>query len=226
MSFRCGIASTLLGLSGLLVAPASADDAARLEGLLAAMTSYKATFQQTVTNSYGETLQTSAGKMSLLRPNRLRWQVDEPYPQLVLADGTSLWIHDPDLQQVTVTPLTEAIEGTPAVFLTSASGTLTTDFLVRAVAAPTAEASAFVLEPTAAGAAFRDATVTFDGSGLLTSLELIDHLGQTTHIVFAAAELNPVLESTAFAFEIPLGIDVIGNVPAPTEHGAGEPAAN
>ena len=223
MPLSRGLAGMLLGF---LAAFAHGDDVASLERLLATMNSYRATFQQTVTTRYGETLQTTTGQVTLQRPNRMRWQVDEPYPQLVLADGTSLWVFDPDLEQATVQPLADALAGSPAVFLTGAKDALARHFRVRAVSTSAAGESAFSLEPKDAAAVFRDATVTFAADGVLTSLAIVDHLEQTTRMAFAAAELNPVLESTVFEFEVPPGVDVIGDIPAPAEHGSGKPAAD
>lgn len=218
MRWGRGCAGALLSLAA---GAAWSDDAARLERLLAAMTSYQAAFQQSVANRYGETLQTATGQVVLQRPNRMRWQVDEPYPQLVLADGVSLWVYDPDLEQATVAPLADAIAGSTAVFLTGTADALTAHFHVHHVAAPTEGESAFVLEPKDASAVFREATIAFTADGLLASLTIADHLQQTTRMVFTAAVRNPVLESTLFEFEVPPGIDVIGEVPADTRHGSG-----
>lgn len=156
------------------------------------------------------------------RPNRMRWQVDEPYPQLVLADGISLWVYDPDLEQATVAPLADAIAGSTAVFLSGAIGALTSHFHVRRVASPTEGESAFVLEPKDASAVFREATIAFTAESLLASLAIADHLQQTTRMVFTAAVRNPALESTLFEFEVPPGIDVIGEAPPVARHGSGQ----
>lgn len=204
---------------------ARADDAENLQRLLAATTSFEATFEQTVTNRYGETLQNSTGQFALQRPNRMRWQVDDPYPQLVLADGTSLWVYDPDLQQATVAPLEEAIAGSPAVFLSGGGDALATHFDVGADEANEDGEVTFILEPKDASATFREAVVVLNADGLLLSLSIIDHLRQTTRMVFSAATRNAVLESSVFEFEVPPGVDVIGDVPA-SKHGSEEPAGN
>ena len=221
MSLLRAGAGALLGLAATC---ACGDDAEQLQRLLAATASYQASFEQTVTNRYGETLEASSGQFALQRPNRMRWQVDEPYPQLVLADGTSLWVYDPDLQQATVAPLEDAIAGSPAVFLSGTGASLTVHFHVRAEKATDAGERTFVLEPKEATATFSEATVGF-ADGLLTSLSIVDHLRQTTRMAFSAAKRNPVLESALFEFEVPPGVDVIGDAPA-AKHGSEEPAGN
>ncbi len=216
-----GLRSAILAAALLaLQASASSVDTAELEELLNGMTSFRAEFRQTVTGHYGEVLQTSTGRMHLERPGRLRWEVDEPYPQLVLADGDSVWVYDPDLEQVTVQPLAETVEGSPAVFLTGHSADLKDHFTVEKATDDVGQDGErrFVLAPrgTSAGdtgAMFRHIRLTFSAEGALTGLDVADHLEQVTAIAFTATEVNPVLESSLFDFEVPEGVDVIGDIP-------------
>ena len=204
----------LVGAALLAADVGRAQESGELEALLAGMTSFQAKFEQTVLNRFGEELQTTTGSMSLLRPGRLRWEVDDPYAQLLLADGESLWIFDPDLEQVTVQPLAQAIEGSPATFLTGVTSDVTPHFAVRAVQPPTPDGKRFVLEPRDETSVFRDATLTFAPDGALAALDIVDHLDQITRIVFVEIELNPTLQPQLFEFDIPAGVDVVGNVPA------------
>lgn len=205
---------------------ADGDDAAALQHMLQGMASYRASFRQTLLDRFGDTVQVATGDMHLQRPGRLRWQVDDPYPQLVLADGESLWVYDPDLQQASVQPLAEAIEGSPAVYLTGVAEDLAPYFRVGAV--PFEDGYRFVLRPRRSDSVFREATLTFSADKMLIALDIADHLQQVTRIAFADAVLNPVLESSLFRFEIPPGVDVIGDVPtqpSKQQGGAdGEPA--
>ena len=239
-SYATGILPrTVVPMVALLALQASASPAvtAELEELLNGMKSFRAEFRQTVTGHLGEVLQTSTGRMHLERPGRLRWEVDEPYPQLVLADGDSVWVYDPDLEQVTVQPLAETVEGSPAVFMTGVSANLEEHFAVVKASDDGGENGErrFVLTPrddpardvssrgtgtsagasagTSAGILFRRITLTFSPGGALTGLDVADHLDQVTAITFQATEVNPVLESSLFDFEVPEGVDVIGNIP-------------
>ena len=215
-------AAIALGLAGALAwaaTPAAADDAARLTALLDELTSFRARFEQTVQDRFGETLQVVTGTLHWQRPHRLRWEVDEPYPQLVLADGDSLWVFDPDLEQVSVQPLAAAIEGTPASFLAGAAETLDRQFDVAAEAGEGAADERFVLTPRDEAAVLRNLTLAFAPDGVLTSLDMADHLGAFTRTTFTDAAKNPALTDSLFVFEMPEGVDVIGepppNAPAP-----------
>ena len=220
-NFRFGVA--LLACIAC-TSTARAQAAVELERLLDNLEAFEAQFEQVVTNSFGEVLQRSTGRMHLQRPGRLRWEVDAPYPQLLLADGDSLWTYDPDLEQAVVQPLAEAIDGTPAAFLLNV-GQGAAQFHVRRragedSAADGAAAMHFVLEPRDPASVLREASLSFTAAGLPTGIAIVDHLNQHTRIAFTAAALNPVLESALFEFEVPHGIDVIGDVPRP-EHPAG-----
>ena len=162
MFFRTVLAAgTALLAAGVGSAQEDLAPESELEALLAGMTSFQARFEQTVLNRFGEELQTTTGSMHLQRPGRLRWEVDDPYAQLLLADGESLWIYDPDLLQVTVQPLAPAIEGSPATFLTGVASDVRPHFAVQAVQPPMPDGKRFVLEPLADTSVFRDARSPF-----------------------------------------------------------------
>ena len=200
------------------------DALAELEDRLQRMTSFSANFEQTVYGPFGEALQTTHGRLNLKRPGRLRWEVVAPYPQLVLADGESLWVHDPDLAQVTVQPLAEAA-GTPGALLTGIAPQLGSTFSVQPLPEQEGEATGlarYLMRPLAEDAVLQTATLEFSADDVLRRVDLVDHLQQTTRIVFTAAELNPVLDSALFEFEVPPGADVIGNVPVSQSGQLGE----
>ena len=190
------------------------EDSQTLAALLDSMSSYRADFEQTVTSQFGEVLQTATGTMHLERPGRLRWAVDEPYPQLVVADGRYVWVYDPDLEQATVQSFEETVQGTPMMFLTD-TAMLGRNFRVG-MKSPTEESSQrFALSPRdpQSTSLFREITLTFSTGGRLTGLDIVDDLDQKTAMVFRHGVVNPVLESGLFEFEVPEGVDVIGNLP-------------
>ncbi len=203
-----------LGLAGGLHA-AELDDAARLEALLAPLATFEADFEQVVTDADGLALETSTGRMTLSRPGRLRWEVREPWPQLVLADGTSLWVHEPDLEQVTVRPLAGALAGTPAMLLLEAPGSLVAHFAV------TGEGDGrFRLLPQDERSLYQALHLAFDadeaGATMVPqSLVIVDHMNRTTEVRFANATTTPALAPELFEFEVPPGTDVTGEVGTP-----------
>ena len=83
-----------------LLAHAGAID--QLHQFLQSTRTLKAEFSQTVIAKSGRKPQQSSGLVAISRPGKLRWEIQKPYPQLVVGDGEKVWIHDPELQQVTV----------------------------------------------------------------------------------------------------------------------------
>ena len=201
-------------------APTMAADSARLAELLAGMSSFQANFEQVVMNQFGEPLQTTTGTLHWQRPHRLRWETDEPYPQLVLADGESLWVFDPDLEQVSVQPLAGSIDGTPAVFLAGTADDLATHFDVRADEAAEGQLR-FVLTPHDEASVFHHMTLAFSAQNALAGLDIVDHLDQRTSTTFHDARKNPSLPPRLFTFEVPEGADLIGELP-PTPAGSAD----
>ena len=196
------------------VRSAADGDSETLAVLLDSMVSFQADFEQVVTGQFGEVLQTATGTMHLERPGRLRWQLDEPYPQLVVSDGEFVWVYDPDLEQVTVQPFEETVQGTPMMFLTDTT-TLARNFRVRTESAAEESDQRFALSPrdSESTSLFRQMTLTFSAPGRLTGLDIVDDLDQQTAVVFRHGQVNPVLESKLFEFEVPAGVDVIGSLP-------------
>ena len=215
---RVGWRAIVSVLAVLVVTIARADDAPRLAELLDGMATLSAEFDQTVTNRFGDVLQAATGRMHLLRPMRLRWELDEPYPQLVVTNGETLWVYDPDLEQVTVQPLGEALSGSPAVFLTGTVADLRRSFDVVATEAPAAGGSRFELTPIDPNAVYGELALTFAADGSLAGIDIADHLQQLTRVTFTARDFGAVLDSELFDFTVPAGVDVIGEVarqPAP-----------
>jgi len=53
----------------------------------------------------------------LKRPGKFIWNYTSPSPQRIVADGQSIWLYDIELEQVTVSPLSEQGAGTPLSLL-------------------------------------------------------------------------------------------------------------
>lgn len=167
---------------------------------------FTAEFTQTVYGSRGEILEQSAGRVWLDRPN-FKWKVDDPYPQVLVTEGDELKLYDPDLEQLTVRPLEEALQDTPVSLLTRDAVELTEDFRVIRLGGRS-EAS-FVIEPTAEDTLYREIVLHFEGD-TLSGLDILDHLGQRTEVRFEPDAGVREIEPGTFVLDVPPGTDVIG----------------
>ncbi len=167
----------------------------------------KADFAQSVIAKNGRKPQQSSGVVAIARPGKLRWEIQKPFPQLVVGDGEKIWIHDPELQQVTVRKAGQAIGGSPAALL-SGSNELERNFTLKE--AGEAEGLNWVeATPKVSDSGFERVRLGFSGSDL-KAMELLDSFGQTTLIHFSRLERNPALPAATFRFVPPAGVDVVG----------------
>lgn len=191
------------------VASASGDvfeaDRQALAERLQQVRTYAADFTQTVFGVRGEILEESEGYVRLDRP-RFKWVVNEPYPQVLVTEGDELKLYDPDLEQLTVRPLEEALEDTPVSLLTRDAVALTESFRIMQIG--DSAGSSFVIEPTAEDTLYREIILHF-GDGTLTGLDILDHLGQRTEIRFEP-RTGVTMDDATFTLEVPPGTDVIG----------------
>ena len=177
-----------------------------LDNFLKNLSSLHAQFEQQLFNETGKQLETSQGQMYIKRPNQFRWDYQKPYQQLIVADGENVWIYDPDLEQVTMKKLTQALGKTPALLLSS-NRPIEEDFFVNPLPAK-ADITRLELLPKDAQAQFDSIRLNLRGETLL-GFELVDNLGQTTLITFKQLERNQKLEESLFIFTPPAGVDVV-----------------
>ena len=181
------------------------EDIQQLRDLLQPITSLSARFQQQITDGDGYELQASEGLFQVSQPNRLRWVVETPMPQQIIADGVTLWIYDPDLEQVIIQPFNDDIAATPAILFSGDLDQLDDAYFVTQLAE-----GRFELKPEQGGSLFDSMTIAFDGAKP-ASISLTDTLGQVTSISFTELDINPALSGDLFVFEAPDGVDVINN---------------
>lgn len=188
-----------------LLAQAGAVD--QLHDFLKNTRTLKAEFSQLVIAKNGRKPQQSSGTVAISRPGKLRWEIVKPYPQLVVGDGEKVWVHDPELQQVTMRKAGQAIGGSPASLL-AGNNELEKNFNVRE-AGELDGLNWVEATPKSGESGFEKIRLGFAGSDL-KAMELFDNFGQQTQIRFSRIERNPALPASLFTFKAPPGTDVLG----------------
>ena len=204
MEFRFG---RLLGagLLSMYFTAVLADAAARLDGYLSGLDTVSALFEQRLFDERRNLIERARGTVLIDRPGRFRFDYSDP-PQLIVGDGARVWIHDPELAQVTVRDVDAALGSTPAVLL--ATGRPVEEQFRVAALDTGAGYDAFALEPKVEDAPFTLIRLAFAG-GELRRMELVDQFGQTTLITFTDIRRQPAVPAGAFTFTPPAGADVI-----------------
>lgn len=194
----------------LLTLPAQAGVATdRLDAFFAAKGGLRATFVQTVQGAAFDQPEISRGTLLLLRPNRFRWDYQEPYKQQIVADGQRLWLYDEDLEQVVVKPLDAALGDTPAMLL-SGGGSIEERFTLEELADRDDGFAWMQLTPKQKDTGFDAVRLGFDAHDL-RRMELVDGFGQVTRMQFSDVTRDAKTSPAAFRFVPPPGVDVIGD---------------
>lgn len=209
---KAGIQSAAAAFIALAIAiPALANG---LDDFLAFNTATKtatARFDQQVLDRAGKVVETASGTFAFSRPGRFRWSYEKPHKQLLVGDGAKLWIHDPDLNQVTVKRIDAAISSTPAALL-AGKDDITKLFTLRD--AGEADGLAWVeATPKAPDTGFERVRLGLK-SRTLAAMELFDQLGGRTKLSFSDLRANAPVAADAFKFTAPAGADVIEDAPA------------
>jgi outer membrane lipoprotein carrier protein len=187
------------------VAAQAADAVEQLRSFVRDTRSGQALFTQTVTSADGKRRRTSSGEFAFARPDRFRFVYRRPFEQTIVADGQKVWVHDPDLNQVSSRRLGQALAATPAALL--AGGSLEPEFTLAAE--PAADGLAWVrATPQARDGAFQLLRVGFRGAELAV-IEVLDGFGQRSRLEFTRFEANVAVPADRFRFVPPAGADVI-----------------
>ncbi|TDK23383.1 outer membrane lipoprotein chaperone LolA [Luteimonas aestuarii] len=180
----------------------------RLDGFTQGLKGLDGQFTQRVFDGNGRVKETTSGRVALSAPRQFRWEYVRPYPQLIIADGNTVWVYDPDMEQVTRRPQGAAEQDSPLAALID-PGKLDRDYVVED-GGESAGLQWVVLKPKQGqDAAFDSARIGLDGNGV-ARMDIHDALGQRTEIVFTGWKRNPSFARGTFAFTPPAGVDVIG----------------
>jgi outer membrane lipoprotein carrier protein len=164
-------------------------------------------FEQKVYDRSGRPTQESKGSFVFQRPGLFRWLYAKPVDQVIVGDGERVWIHDRDLNQVTVRKLSRALGSTPAALL---AGSADVEKAFEMSEAGSKDGIEWLeAKPREAEAGFARVRMGFDANGL-RAMELFDHFGQTTQLRFLNLVRNPKVDAAEFRFQPPKGADVLG----------------
>jgi len=212
--FMFAVITVVLALSSVAVAQAATGPAlARLDAFAQDLHSLIGHFSQSLTDINGKTSKTSSGTLALEAPREFRWDTLTPYKQTIVADGSRVWMYDPELEQVTVRVQSTEEAHSPLTVLTDVKQ-LDKNFKV-AEQGEHDGLSWLRLTSTAKDPQFDYADLGFDANGL-ARMTFRDQLGSTTDIRFSDWQRNAAIPPSTFNFVPPKGADVIGDLPVLT----------
>jgi len=166
--------------------------------------------QETTVASLGKTV-SAQGTMAFKKPGRMRFELGGDAAQVMVADGTTLWLYQPDERQVLKAPFEAAFRATTPVSFLTGVGRIADDFTAT-LATPGGAAEPLVLDlvPRKAdgGVGKLRLYVTRDTYDI-RGAEVHDPQGNVSRLTFTQMRRNVGLDDARFVFEIPPGVDVV-----------------
>jgi len=209
-----GLVGVALLLSSLLLAGPAATAAEqgppvvdRLQDRYGTIDAIEADFTQEFHSAMGG-VQTSSGRVYMKKPGRMRWNYTFPVQDEIVSDGRSIWVYQPDLNQVIVRPVDEAATSIATDFL-SGIGQIKKDFYAE-VTGDNSDSWLLSLTPRQTQPNLKSLLIEVDKKSMLaTRTVVIDHFGNETHVGFRGFKLNESMPSSLFDYKPPEGASII-----------------
>ena len=166
--------------------------------------------QESTIASLGKTV-TTHGTIVFKKPGKMRWDLTDTDPQLIVADGATLWLYRPADRQVLKAPFDAAFRSSAPISFLTGVGRITQDFDAKLDGeSPDHQTLYLLLVPRQAAsdvgqlrlAVARDS---FDIRGA----DVHDPLGNVSRLRFDHVKRNTGVADEQFAFTVPPGVDVI-----------------
>ncbi len=185
----------------------SADPISSLESFVDLNQSATVRFVQTVYDSKGDQIEVTNGVLDFKKPGKFKWHYQEPFEQLIICNGRTLWVYDRDLEQVIIRSAKDLFESSPAALL-AGSDQIDSYYLMDSLNSTDDGAEWLILTPLEDDGMFESIKIGFSGGEML-EMELVDYLQQKTVIVFSKFNNQIIFESSAFEFAVPKNVEVL-----------------
>ncbi|HFC30639.1 MAG TPA: outer membrane lipoprotein chaperone LolA [Oceanospirillales bacterium] len=179
-----------------------------LDGLRNDLQALSADFVQYETDANANRSENSIGKVWLQAPNKFKWQYEKPVPQLIVANGQTVWIYDEDLEQVTIKQ--QKNRQNPIYVLLDKERT-EANYSSKLIAKQQHDESAIQWVSLRPKIATEDVKVVWLGieDKQLKILKLQNQLDNIVVFEFNHIKRNPELSTDFFEFEPPKGTDIM-----------------
>ena len=173
--------------------------------------SYSASFHQAIEIAGVDGNVESSGKFYFARPDRMRWDYLEGQRQVVIGDGSNVWIYQPDLEQVYRVDYGTAFGSGGLVALLAGREGLSRRYRTTLLDAGTSTIQIRLIPLDGAGEML-DLTIAAGTMDLVT-VRVTDPAGSVTVVDFEESVRNAGVDEAMFRFTPPAGVDVIYSPP-------------
>jgi len=169
-----------------------------------------AEFKQTTSVPMSTRKRLGAGKMVISKPGRIRWDYLTPDRQVLISDGKKVSMYLADSAQMMVQPVSQYINSDVTYAFFVGTGNIARDFKVLPPERKEdAGMKAIKLVPKTAHPQVDYLHVWIDDNFLVRRLEIVDHFGSITNLVFENIRRNEPVSPDVFVFTPPLGTEII-----------------
>ncbi len=154
--------------------------------------------------------QKSSGRVYIQKPYAIRWEYTQPDVQTILYKDHTLQIYTPKRKQVLQSVIKADDRSNVALLFLAGIGTLQEVFTVTSLPNTESQLARLRLVPRSPQAGFTELHLAVNQqSAFIESLTIHDHIGNRTHIRFAALQTHPTLPADTFDLRLPADTEVI-----------------
>lgn len=180
---------------------------AKLQRKYDSITSIKAAFTQEV-SSKGMPATSSRGNVWLKKPGKMRWEYQEPAKDIIVSDGKTIWLYQPDLNQAIKSPASSGASSMATDFL-SGIGKIEKEFIVILSSAE-GQYHVLTLTPKSEQPSLKKLVLEVGKYSYLVEKTVItDHFGNQTSVSFTDITLNSQIKDSLFKYAPPRGAAII-----------------
>ena len=180
--------------------------------------------QESVVKSWNaEQVQKAQGKVFFKKEGKMFWDYQEPAPQQIISDGSTLWFYEPEDKQVTVTTIGAGFPSQISADLLNGNAQLKRDFDVTEMTSPAeGNAGTLVLQliPRSSQHNLSKILLRLDKKTfLIYQTEVYDLFDNLTRITFSQIQIDTNLADTLFTFTPPPGVEMLAppTIPLPQQ---------
>jgi outer membrane lipoprotein-sorting protein len=150
------------------------------------------------------------GTLSFLLPDMMRWDYEGEKPHRVVINGNLVWIYAPSRKQVVRREMTpEEMRQGAATFLRGLED-LERDFTIRSTGDGSGKRYHLDLYPISEMTPYERIGVAVSReTGIIERLSIHHRIGNLTTIVFSDIETDVKLSEDLFAWDVPVGVEII-----------------
>jgi outer membrane lipoprotein carrier protein len=192
-------------------AESAAEVVARVQKYYDATKDLHAKFEQQMTRAMGGKKKAS-GEVWLKKPGKMRWDYGKPEKKLMVSDGTTLWIYEPEDEQAFKQDMRSSTLPAQVSFLVG-QGKLSDEFDISLDTLPGVGGPGTItlkLVPKTATAAYRYLHFIVDEkTGAVKETIIRDQQDQTNDLTFSDVKQNAGVDDSRFRFSPPPGTKIL-----------------